>query len=218
MTDNILKPEDKYSGVSSLPQLIENASSQRELVEKLMEYSPSFETQGVSEFSNPGISFEGSFQDQETLETSIFLALASNKKTQSLVLRCSDTPVKSKRIVVPGSISDMSRKKLATFLATAMLQDTRSIGFSLGFKYSGKNPSGYEASLYIPIDKDLDREALKAKGLAEIEEKTNILMADVKDSVDKDGNYTVGYKELAQRKQDIIDESTTWNPTYILQY
>lgn len=214
----ILERTNKYSSVAVLPSIIENCSNQREIVEKLAEYSPDAAERSVDEFTNAGLLCEEAFEDAEVLETSIFLALRARKDMEVLILSCGDVSTKSRPVVIPGSIGSTSRRDIAKFLAKEFMKDDRAVGFSLGFKYqrNQRQPSGYDVSIYQTADPDVSRRDMKQAGLDEITNQISLLMEGLE--TDEDGNYNVGYSELEAKKEAIRNKVTIWSPKYIAQF
>lgn len=217
-TESILERTAKYNNVAVISSIIANCESQREIVEKLAEYSPDAQERSIDKFTNAGLLCAESFSDPAVLETSIFLALRARKDMEILILSCGDVATKPRPVVIPGSFSSTSRKEIASFLATEMLKDDRAVGFSLNFKYqrNQRQPSGYDVSIYQTADPELTRADMKAAGLDEIQKKTSLLMESL--VKDEDGNYNVGYSELEAKKQAIIDGVKIWAPHYIAQF
>lgn len=214
----ILERTAKYNNVSVLPNIIENCSNQREIVEKLSEYSPDASSRSVDEFTNAGLLCEEAFDDREVLETSIFLALRARKDMEVLILNCGEVSIRSRPAVIPGSFNSTSRLDIAKFLAKEIVNDPRAVGFSLAFKYNRnqRQPSGYEVSIYQTADPEITRADMKEAGISQIDTEISVLVEGLEK--DDNGNYNVGYSELEAKKEAIRNKVTIWSPKYIAQF
>lgn len=214
MSTNVFTIGDKYSGMTLIPDIITKSSSQKEVTEQLMQYSDG-EKSLTTSYTNAGILCDESFEDKDTLSSSIFLALRAFNKIESLILICGDVETTSQKISIPGTLDTINRKSISDYLANEMLKNDKTVGFSISLKYatSGR-PSGYEVYMYNAKG-DVTRSKLKAEGKELYETKESLLMDSLKD---ENGKLYVGYSELQAHKDKIREEIRCWAPKYIVQF